>query len=186
MSNSLAQYVTFGSSFSLTNFVSGSISLSGIYIQRVTMHLSSSLFDNRREDGTSIVDARVLLPTSIDVDVICGTIDAVEKINNILKDINSIYTITSKGLTFQNLTLKNNSIIQSPDVLSASPIKLSFQQRLLQNNNNPTCAQTGDASIIDNGITNLKNNLNSATNSIESAATSVSSFTSNLFKNAFS
>ncbi len=175
MPNTLAQYITNETSFQLTNFVSGSISLDGIHIQQVSIRLSSNIFDNKREDGTSIVDARVLMPTTIEVQVICSTLDAVEKINSILLDINSIYTITTRGLTFQNLQLKSTNIIQSPDILSAAPIKLSFQQRILQNNNNPTCAQTGDSTLIDNGITLLK-----------SAATSVQTFTSNLITTVFS
>jgi hypothetical protein len=133
------------------------------------------IFDNKKENGTSIIDARVLLPTTIEVQVICSTLDAVEKINNILLDINSIYSISSKGLIFQNMQLNNDTILQSPDVLSAAPLKLNFQQRILQNNNNPTCVQTGDSTLVDNGINLLK-----------TTASNVETFTTNLFNSAFS
>jgi len=174
MANTLAQYVGLNSDFTLTNFVSGSVSLNGISVQKVSIRLNSSIFDNKKEDGSSIVDSRILLPITIEVQIFCSTLSAVEKINDILMDINSIYKITTKGITFDNLMLKNNDILQSDAMMSASPIKLSFMQRILQNNNNPTCKQSGDSTIIDYGISTVK-----------SAATSVQTFATNLINNYF-
>lgn len=122
-------------------------------VQKVRSHLRSVTQKHKREDGTSIVDARILLPVLIEVSAFCKTLDQLQMINALLLDRESAYTVTTKGIIFKNMMADENTIRQTPDCISANPVILTFEQLLLQGGSaTPQVAQAADASMLDRGI----------------------------------
>lgn len=158
-------------SFKINSFNLGAVSTIGWAIVNVRIKLSSKLFRNQREDGSYIVDGRVLLPTQITVSVIAQSKSAMDTINSILKDRTTIYTINTRGLIFTSMVLQNENINQSADNTSSQPVQLVFRQILSQEEVLPQTRQVGDSSVIDRGIAYIKE----TTTTVTQTATKIAS-----------
>lgn len=124
----------------------------GLSVSKVGIKYTATAFRHKREDGTSVVDARILNPTRVDIDVIVGSIDVLEQVNDIILDKSSAYTITSKGLVMTNMMMDRQQIKQAADIISASPVRMSFTQVLVQGYAPNICAQSADNSLLDKGL----------------------------------
>lgn len=144
------------SSFKIVDFLSGPVNLSGLKVLDVRIKFEGKVFKNQREDGSFIVDGKMLMPTTIDVSVLIQTVDAAEQVNRILKDRKSLYTIYSRGLIINNLLCVNNQVSMNPEILSSSPFRLSFKEVPLQQEDQPETRQDADSTTIDKGIAYLK------------------------------
>lgn len=131
---------------------------------RVNMKFTSMPMRHMKEDGSTIVDVRIIHPTTITIDAYCPDLDTATQINNLLLDRSSFYSISSKGLFVDQVMLDGEQIKQSPDVMSATPIRLAFKQVLTEETQPIVFAQSTDASLIDRGMTLLNKATNSATN----------------------
>ena len=139
----------------------------------VSIKLTSKLMKHMLENGQTVVDVRIVTPSVIDVDIFCETLDDAAAVNKILNDRSRLYTLTTKGLVFSAMMLANEKLTQSPDVLSAMPIHLTFKQVLVENSQPIIYAQPADSSYIDKGFTALRtasNNVQDLISSIKSSA----------------
>ena len=129
----------------------------GLSVSKVSIKFVSMPMRHRREDGNSIVDARIIQATKLSIDVIASDIDDLTQLNAVMMDRTSVYTITSKGLVFENMMLDDEAIKQSGEMLSASPVRLSFKEVLLEDTNPILCAQAADSSLLNRGQQLLNN-----------------------------
>lgn len=124
-------------------------------ISKVSIKLRSKLFRHKREDGTSIVDARVLEPYMIEVDLFAPTLDSLALLNSAMLDRNGTYTVKSRGLVFRRAMMNQNDVKQTGDMLTAAPVRLTFKELMTQNLTNvgqTNVAQPADSTLIDKGI----------------------------------
>jgi hypothetical protein len=126
-------------------------------VVKVSIRLQSKLFRHMLESGNTIVDARVIEPTTLDVDIFCQTLDDVAAVNKLLMDRGNFYAITTKGLVFDSMMLEQEKLRQTPAVLSAAPIHLVFKEVLVQHTPPIIFQQSADSSIVSLGIVALKN-----------------------------
>lgn len=175
MANEIISAILPSTSFKLVNTQTGDVPLRGIGIVSANIRLQSKLLRSQREDGKYIAHGRVLTPTIIDVDVIIQTIDGLETIQELMRDIEGLYTLVTRGISFINMRMASESFSQTADMTSASPIRLSFKQAFLENDARPICKQAADSSALDAGIT-----------SIYDAAADVSDFISSISNQLFS
>jgi hypothetical protein len=146
---------------------------SSLKVVRVRFRYRSRTLRHMREDGTSIVDQRVILATVVELEVFCSTQNDLAAVNSAMLDRTGVYTITSKGLIVKNMMSEENQIKQTPEVISANPVRISFKQLLTQGGTNPASVeQAADSSLLDKGIQQL-----------QTAAISAETFTSNVVAN---
>lgn len=157
--------------FKLTNSTTGATAADGLKVSRVHIKLSSIPMRHMKEDGSTIIDSRIIQPTSVQMEAFCETLESFAKLNAVALDRSTFYSITSKGLTFENMLLENEQISQNPEVMSALPVKLSFKQVLTKSVKPIVFSQSADASLISRGMNLLSTAKTSATdlfNSISS------------------
>jgi hypothetical protein len=145
---------------------------SGCGVSKVVIKLRSKVFRHKREDGTTIVDARVLEPMVTEIDVFSPSLDSLTLLNSAMLDRNSTYTLKSRGLVLRNMMVNETSIKQTGDMISASPVRLSFKELLTQNQSSTgqtNVAQAADSTLIDKGLQTVS----SAVQSVQSLASSI-------------
>lgn len=136
-----------------TNSNTGLQVITGVKIKRVSIKLQSIIPRHVREDGTQIVDMRVLRAIMIMVEAFAPTIDDQSQMVALQNDRQNTYIIAAKGLTFNNMMAQGTGIKQSPEVLSAAPLQLIFKELLTQSEGQTeNCQQPGDSSTTDLGI----------------------------------
>lgn len=104
------------------------------------------------EDGTTRTDSKTVRPAKLTVDVICPDVNSLKQVNDILVDRGSLYQITSRGLIFGNFMVDSEFLNQTPEMLSATPIRMAFKQILIENVSPVIFANQADATIIERGI----------------------------------
>jgi hypothetical protein len=67
-------------------------------------------------------------------------------------DEENFYTITTRGLVFDNMMVDRERIQQTSKMLSATPIEIAFKQVLLQSAKPTVCLQHADSSLVDRGV----------------------------------
>jgi hypothetical protein len=125
-------------------------------VSRVGIRLSSRVMRHMREDGTSIVDARIVQPTRVEIDVFCQSMDDLVLVNSVLLDRASVYTVKSKGLIFTSMMMEGEAIRQTPAVISASPVRITMKRLLNPSGaTQQSMAQPADASLVDLGLQDI-------------------------------
>lgn len=180
MANDLISYVFGSSRFKITDFRTGPVSLTGLSVIDVKIKFPGKLFKNAKEDGGFIVDGKIRLPIEIEVTVIVQTVDAAERITQILKNRDTLYSITTRGLIIDNMMCSNQQITLSPDMLSAAPYRLSFRELPLERTEVIVTKQQADSSIIDKGIAYVKETTTTVTNFAQESISKVKSSISGL------
>lgn len=142
--------------FSINSLNLGPLSTNGMAIIAVKGKYDSKLFRNQREDGSYIVDGRVKVPTTINVDMIVQTKSAADIINRMILDRSTLYTLKTRGLIFNNFALQNQQLIQNAENISAQPVTLTFKQIMLQEEEIIQTVQDADSTTIERGIAYLK------------------------------
>jgi hypothetical protein len=147
-------------SFTLTNVTQSTdgstvTTVSNLKVKAVTISLKAKIFRHKREDGVTIVDSKILLPIQVDVDAFVPDIDTLQQLNALLSDRSSIYKVSSKGLLIDHLMTESAQIRQSAEVISASPVRLSFKELMFKDATPTICAQSTDSSLTDRGIATL-------------------------------
>jgi hypothetical protein len=154
------------SAFRVYNKTRGINVLSKVKVLNTKISLSSTAMRHMREDGTSIVDSRVILPFIMEVHMICPDLNVASDVLSVLNDRSSLYRVTSKGLIFDDLMLMYDSMQQTPDNLSSTPTRIAFQQVLLQGGQQAITAQPADGSLLDRGIASIRDAAQSATQTV--------------------
>jgi len=159
------------SSFKVVNKLRDIEVLSKVKVIRTKISLSSTIMRHMREDGTTIADSRIILPYTLEVEIICPDLNVANDVLTVLSDRSALYRVTSKGLVFDDLMMMYDSMQQTPENLSSTPTRIAFQQVLLEGGQQAITAQPGDASVLDRGISSLKS---VAENAVQSATGAVS------------
>jgi len=180
MANTILSSILGSTNFKLIDFRNGPVTLTGLSVIENSIVFDGKLFKNQKEDGSYVVDGKINMPITLDVSVIVQTVDGAEIINRILKDRSTIYTIVARGITINNLMCENQQLSLGPNMLSAAPFRLSFKEVMLQAVDNPATKQDADSSIVDKGISYLKEAKQNVTQLANSAIDKASSALSGL------
>lgn len=124
----------------------------GLAIARVGLRYSSTAMRHSKENGSTVVDSRTIQPVRVDIDVIADTLDKLQALNNVLVDQTTVYTIITKGIVLRRMMLSADTIKQTSEMISASPVKLAFEEVLVQGVATNTCEQAADSSLRDKGL----------------------------------
>jgi hypothetical protein len=174
MSSSILASLLSKSQFTVANAATGAKTITGVKIKRVVMRYLATIPRHMREDGTCIVDTRIIRPSVMAVDVICPTLDDVTQLIALINDRENLYTITSKGIVFKNMMAQSSTNNQSPEMLSAAPYRVFFKELLQQGVDPVVCANAGDSDTVDGGfqiISAVSNTVNGLYNSVVNSST---------------
>ena len=172
MANSIVSSFLSKSAFTLKEVNPGSDGITrvkNLKIKRATIKFNSRLMRHMLEDGTSVVDCRVILPTEVAMEVICPTTDDLQQVVTILQDRVATYDVISRGVTVQSMSLNSQTIDQGSEMLSATTSSLQFKEVMIQSDPQPVTEQSADASIVSRG----KAIVNAAAQSVSSAFANV-------------
>lgn len=171
MANSILSSALSSASFSITNQTTGTNAATTLAVSRVTIRLRSQLHRHMREDGLTLIDARTIMATELDVDGFAPDLSTLEQINSVLSNRDDMFTITSKGVILSPMRLENLLVSQTPNVLSAAPVRVTFKQALAPAVAAITFKQAADSSLVDRGIAFL----NQASENVSSLYSKVAS-----------
>lgn len=172
MATSLISSFLSKAALTITNDLTGESVADGIKPVRVSIKLTSQSMRHMLEDGSTIVDARIIQPTTVTIDGFCQDQNAINKVNTILMDRSSVYSVSSKGVIVDQMMAESEHIKQSPEHMSAVPIRLAFKQVITKESKPVVFAHASDSSIIDRGMTIL----NSVAQSASDLFSSISKF----------
>lgn len=125
-------------------------------VLRVSVKLSASALRHMKEDGSTVVDSRVIEPAMVAIEVFCQNLDSYRIVDKILMDRTSLYKVTSKGLIFDNMMCETERVSQSADAMSAMPVSIVFKQALSKSTNPVVFSQSADASVVARGMNLLE------------------------------
>lgn len=128
--------------------------LNGVKIIKVNVILSARLFKNTGEDGIPIIDAKMILPVRVIVTAIAESVDSLQKINKIFSESKTRYTIYSRGIFLKGLVVASESFRQNGKVISATPVDITFNGILIQDNDKQITSSSSDSDTIIGGIVN--------------------------------
>jgi hypothetical protein len=154
------------SAFKVHNKTRGIDVMTKVKVINAKVSLQSTVMRHMREDGTTIVDTRVILPFVLEVQLICPDLNVANDVLSTLNDRSSLYRVTSKGLIFDDVMLMYDSMQQTPENLSSTPTRIAFQQVLLQGGQQAITAQPADGSVMDRGIASIRDVAQSATQTV--------------------
>lgn len=126
--------------------------LKTLKVSKVSIRLSSDAMRHMLEDGTTRIDTRVVKPIRIVADIICPDLSSVEELNQVLTNRKELYQITTRGLIIPNMMLGSDSLKQTGEMISATPVRLSFDQVLIEGREPIVFSNDANASAIDRGI----------------------------------
>jgi hypothetical protein len=149
-------------------------------VSKVSIRMESKLQRHVLENGSSVVDSRIIIPAVLSVDVFVSTLDDLNIVNNLLLDRTNLYTITTKGLVFGSMMLESEKISQVPENLSSSPVQLSFKEVLVENTTPVIFKQSSDSSMIQQGMASLNTAEQNVTGLISAIKSSAASTISSL------
>jgi hypothetical protein len=176
MANSILSSLLSKPSLSIVSSQTGIDAANGLSVSRVRFRFKSRAMRHMREDGTSIVDQRVILPAAVEIEVFCSTQDQLAAVNAAMLDRTGVYTITSRGLVLTNMMAEANQIKQTPEVISANPVRMYFKRLLTQDAANPPAVeQSADSSLLDKGIQQVNTAAASVTDLISTVKAQVTS-----------
>jgi hypothetical protein len=140
-------------------------------VSKVVIRLRSRIFRHKREDGTTIVDARVNEPKQVEISVFTPTLDALAMLNSALLDRGSTYTVKSRGLVFTSMMMDEANVKQTAEMISASPVVFTMKELLTQDGSTATqtVAQPADSTLLDRGIQQM----NTAVATVQSLAAQI-------------
>lgn len=133
--------------------VSGAAVAKNLKISRIQIKLSAKAMRHMLEDGTTVVDSRIIQPSSMNIESFCPDQDTLNQVNNLLNDRSNFYSVSSKGIVLNQMMIDNEQIRQSPEFMSATPIRISFKQVLTKYTEPVIVSQSTDSSLIDRGMT---------------------------------
>src|ERR1700743_1498086 len=122
MANTILASLLSSPSLTITSDVTSIDVAQSCGVSKVAIKLRSKIFRHKREDGTTIVDARVLEPYTVEIDVFAPTLDSLTLLNSAMLDRNGTYTIKSRGLVFRRAMTNQTGIKQTSEMLSAAPV----------------------------------------------------------------
>lgn len=154
MADSILSSLLSRASLTLVNNNTGKDVAEKLKVVGVNFHYRARPMRHMREDGTSIVDSKVIDPVLVEIDVICPSLDAINQVNQTLMDRKDTYTFTSKGIQLQDAVCERFELRQSAEMISASPVRITLKQ--LRRQGGPSggriVEQPADSSMFGRGI----------------------------------
>ena len=141
----------------IQNLTTGSTVISNLKARVVSIKFVSEPMVHQKEDGTTLIDTRVITPARVMIDGIAPSINDVSAINEVLLDRESLYQISSRGIIIANLMSDSENFRQSKDNISSTPTRISFQQVLIERVSPVVYANQSDSSLIDRGLAIIDN-----------------------------
>lgn len=138
--------------FKISRGVSEKGIATNLKVIKITVKLSSAAMRHANEDGTTTTDVRIIKPTSIAIDAYCPDLDTISQVNSIIMDREAQYSISTRGVSFNNLLAINENARQTPEVLTATPIRLSFKSVPSDMKPPVILGQAADSSIVNRGM----------------------------------
>lgn len=151
MANSILSSLVSQASFKLYNSEGASL-FTGVKVKSVSVNMPARLLKNTDELGRQIIDSKVIMPITVQVVAFADSSESLSKINRVYENTNERYTIYSRGLYFEGLTVSDENIRMTGEVLSATPVTISFRGIMFQGDSLVVTAQGGDATTIIGGI----------------------------------
>lgn len=154
----------------IVNATTGAAVITGVKIKKVTPQYASFVPRHMREDGSTIVDTRIIHSTMVTLEVICPTITDVDAVIQLMNDRENLYNITSRGLVYNNMMMRAGQTKQTSEMLSSAPFTIVFDEQLLENVQPVICQQSGDSDNQDNGlqlVNNIGNNVSSLVSTVQ-------------------
>lgn len=152
MANSILSTILAKSALTVLNQTFNQTVLSDIKVKKVVIQLTSEPMRHTLEDGSTIVDVRIFKPIHVTAEVMAPDSDSIDAINQIVSDRDSRFQLTSRGIIVANLSVDSDTIIQSSEAISATPIRISFKQLLIEGVSPIVFAGAPNSSVIDRGI----------------------------------
>ncbi len=150
---------------------SGDVQVKGLKVGRVHIKLISAAMRHMKEDGSTIVDSRIIQPSTVTVEAFCPDSATLKQVNNLLMDRANFYSVSSKGVILNNMMVEADQASQSPDMISAVPIRIAFKQVVSKNIKPLIVAQSADSTLIDRG----RSLLSSATQTVNEVYSKIKS-----------
>lgn len=163
MANELLTSFFSKASFVIRDSITNQVVAAGLKILSVSIKYRSTAMKHMREDGTTLIDSRIIRAADMEVVVMAPDINALSQLNDLMNDRTKTYNIVTRGLYLNSMMVEHTGIKQIPDVLSATPMQVIFKQLLVQNVTPVVCAQAADSSVIDKGLAALNSVTTSAT-----------------------
>lgn len=142
-------------------------------VMSVSMRFHSVPMRQMMEDGSTLVDSRIIRAAEVEVIMMCPDADTLSGVQDIVSDRSQRYSIVSRGVYLHSVMLDHSAIQHVPEVLSAAPIQLVFKQLLVQGENPVIVSQAADSNVIDLGLAALKSAANSASDLYSKVSSSV-------------
>lgn len=139
-------------SFSIVDQNTNQLVAADLRVSRVNTRFSSVGQRHMLEDGTTKMDSRTIHPMEIIVEVFCPSIDVVDQINQLLLDRDTLYKVITRGMVFERMMCTSEALNQTPEMISATPARLTFSQVLVQNPKPIMFRNARDSSMIDRGL----------------------------------
>ena len=136
----------------ITDQTTSQATAKNLKVSSVQIRFSSEVFRHQLEDGSTYVDGRVLKPIRVDFDVICPDVNTLNQVNEIMGNRETMYKIKTRGVIIGNLLVDSDTIKQSGEMLSATPIKLSMKELMLDSVNPVIYNNPANNSLIDRGV----------------------------------
>jgi hypothetical protein len=176
MANTILSSALSAPALSITSDLTSVNVATGLAVSKVSLKLRARIFRHKREDGTTIVDARQVEPMITEAEVFAPTLDNIASIRSSLMDRQSTYTVKSRGLVMRRMMMDECDIKQTGDMISASPVRMVFKELLTQNQSNvgqTTVAQPADSTLIDKGLQQVRSAVIDATQLAQSFLTQI-------------
>jgi len=161
-------------SVSIQDQLSGAKTALNLKVLKVSINLSAEPQRHMLEDGTTLVDTRTIKPIRVSMDAICPDIDTLIQMNNIIQNRDTRYKVSTRGIVLPDMRAEGATLRQSAEMLTATPIRISFKQLLIQNNNPQTFKNPADSSLINRGIAAISSAAGAVSDLYGKAVTSVS------------
>lgn len=137
---------------SIKNETSGVDVAKGLKVARVAIHLGSNVMKHQMEDGSTLIDSRVIMPSTAEVQAFCPNENITNQVNVAMINREAFYSLTSKGITLKSMMVESFQMSQTPDVLSATPVVIKFKQVPDKSIMPAITKNSSDSSLIDRGM----------------------------------
>jgi len=152
----------FGKSMvSITATDTGEAVLSGLAISKIYIRMASEPQRHQLESGECEFDTRTIKSTRVMLDVIVKSIVDMEAFAAHVQNRTDLFTVTIRGLTFANMKVAPVYMAQNKQNTSSTPVRLEYQQLLIEDVQSVTFASVSDSSLVDRGIALANNALSS-------------------------
>lgn len=112
----------------IVNATTGAVVCPRLKVVEANIELSASVFRHKMEDGQIQTDSRIQEPSVIEIGGFIPDYLTLEEVNNVLTDRDSYYNLVIKDTVWMTLVCSSDELEQSAEVISATPVTISFKE----------------------------------------------------------